>query len=188
MKKSSKNVLAIIISIVLVVSMATDVMISAFADNAALTAEPTTAEETEPEVTETEAPAEETTVAPVSEETTAAEETEPEATETEAPEESTTENDGDVVGIVGDVSSNGKVNSADARLALRICARLDTPDELDLVEADANGDKYVKSSDARIILRYAARLEKPDDGNILLHDILLRTVKEDGLSVVYEAR
>ena len=65
-----------------------------------------------------------------------------------------------------DVDGNGKVESADARLALRASVKL----EKDIVEgsdkyirADANGDKKVGSDDARTILRLSVKLENIDD-------------------------
>lgn len=59
----------------------------------------------------------------------------------------------------GDVDGNGRITAADARLALRISAKLDQPDERQKKAADVNGDGNVTSSDARAILRFAAGLE-----------------------------
>ncbi|MBQ6065314.1 MAG: hypothetical protein IJK89_00700 [Clostridia bacterium] len=65
-----------------------------------------------------------------------------------------------------DVDGNGKIESADARLALRASVKL----EKDIVEgsekylrADVNGDKKVGSDDARTILRLSVKLENMDD-------------------------
>lgn len=62
--------------------------------------------------------------------------------------------------IKGDVNLNGKVTAADARLALRKSAKLESLSEEQFSNADINGDKLVTSTDARMILRYAAGIEK----------------------------
>lgn len=58
----------------------------------------------------------------------------------------------------GDVDNDGKVTAADARLALRVSARLETLDEESFNAADVNGNGVVNAKDARSILRYAAKL------------------------------
>ncbi|MBR1811686.1 MAG: phosphodiester glycosidase family protein [Clostridia bacterium] len=89
------------------------------------------------------------------------------------------------VGVVGDLNQDGKINSADARLALRISARLDVPDAYRLVAADADGDRYIKSSDARLLLRYAARLLKNDEEpNIIGYDIVKVSIIRNGVTAV----
>ncbi|MBQ6018757.1 MAG: ABC transporter substrate-binding protein [Clostridia bacterium] len=62
---------------------------------------------------------------------------------------------------LGDLTGDGKVKSADARIALRIAARLETAekDSPEFKAADVDGDGKIKSSDARMILRVAAKLE-----------------------------
>lgn len=68
--------------------------------------------------------------------------------------------------LLGDVNLDGKVNAADARLALRIAARLERyPDagEVAFVNNDVNGDGVLTSADARIILRVSAGLASFDD-------------------------
>ncbi len=63
--------------------------------------------------------------------------------------------------LLGDVNLDGTVNAADARLTLRISARLeDYPDVSDVVfmNADVNGDGVITAADARIILRVSAAL------------------------------
>ncbi|MCD7827476.1 MAG: dockerin type I repeat-containing protein [Clostridiales bacterium] len=63
--------------------------------------------------------------------------------------------------LLGDVNLDGTVTPADARLALRIAARLeDYPDVSSTVfkNADVNGDGVISSADARIILRVTAGL------------------------------
>lgn len=78
---------------------------------------------------------------------------------TEKPTEKPTEpgTSGDVK--KGDVNGDGKITASDARLALRISAKLDTPDEKTMLAADVNGDNKVTASDARKILRHSAKLE-----------------------------
>lgn len=63
--------------------------------------------------------------------------------------------------LLGDVNLDGKVTAADARLALRIAARLeDYPAASSVVfkNADVNGDGVINATDARIILRVTAGL------------------------------
>ncbi len=59
----------------------------------------------------------------------------------------------------GDVNGDGRVNSTDARLALRAAARLDPLTDAQAAVADMNGDGKVRSDDARVILRIAAKLD-----------------------------
>ena len=59
---------------------------------------------------------------------------------------------------LGDVDGDGRVSAKDARLALRISARLENSNELQRAAADADGDGNVSAKDARIILRVSARL------------------------------
>lgn len=84
--------------------------------------------------------------------TTAGQTTEPPAEETTAKQP-----DGQEI-LLGDVDLSGKISAADARLALRISAKLDTPDEKSKTAADVNLDGTVTAADARLILRYSARL------------------------------
>ena len=63
-------------------------------------------------------------------------------------------------GLPGDINKDGKVNSADARMALRYAARLIalTPEQLSL--GDVVRDGKVNSADGRKLLRVAAHLEE----------------------------
>ena len=63
--------------------------------------------------------------------------------------------------IVGDVNGDGKITAADARLALRISANLDTLETVGttLEAVDINLDKKITAADARTILRKSAHLE-----------------------------
>lgn len=64
--------------------------------------------------------------------------------------------------LLGDVNSDGKVNSEDARLALRIAARLEMVESgsIEFFAADADLDGRINAEDARLILRVAAKLEE----------------------------
>ena len=62
--------------------------------------------------------------------------------------------------IIGDVTGDGKVLAADARLALRAAARLEILDEASFYAADTDFDDKVTAADARKILRVAAGLDK----------------------------
>ena len=60
---------------------------------------------------------------------------------------------------LGDIDGNGKITAADARLALRISAKLETGTETQLLAADTDKNGRITASDARKILRVAANLE-----------------------------
>lgn len=60
------------------------------------------------------------------------------------------------VGLRGDASGDGRVNTTDARRILQYAAQKIGEDELDLSEADVNEDKKVNTTDARLILQLAA--------------------------------
>ena len=64
----------------------------------------------------------------------------------------------------GDVDSDDKITTADARLALRRAIGLETyaKDSVEFYRADVNDDGEVKPSDARDILRVSIGLDKPD--------------------------
>ncbi|MBQ6164338.1 MAG: dockerin type I repeat-containing protein [Clostridia bacterium] len=59
----------------------------------------------------------------------------------------------------GDLDGNGKVNSTDARIALRAAAKLDSLSDSQKKTGDMNGDGKINSTDARTILRMAAKIE-----------------------------
>lgn len=59
----------------------------------------------------------------------------------------------------GDLSGDGKVQAKDARLALRIAARLDSCSEKQLSAGDIDKNGKIDASDARKILRFAASLD-----------------------------
>ena len=61
--------------------------------------------------------------------------------------------------IKGDTQANGKINASDARIILRIAARLEQPDDVTKDAADVDSDGKVTSKEARIVLRFAAKLQ-----------------------------
>ena len=61
---------------------------------------------------------------------------------------------------IGDINFDSQVNAADARLALRASARLETLTDESFLAADVDFDEKVTAADARKILRVAAGLEK----------------------------
>ena len=62
----------------------------------------------------------------------------------------------------GDLNGDGKVQATDARIALRISARLETANAMQNISGDVNKNGKIDASDARQILRVAASLEKFD--------------------------
>ena len=62
---------------------------------------------------------------------------------------------------LGDLNKDGKINAADARLALRLSVKLETLEGLDIPfeVADVDFDGNIKASDARTLLRVAVALE-----------------------------
>ena len=61
--------------------------------------------------------------------------------------------------LPGDVNKDGKITATDARLALRIAAKLDTADEYTEKAADIDENGKITSADARKILRIAAKID-----------------------------
>ena len=74
--------------------------------------------------------------------------------------------------VPGDLNGDGEVKAADARLALRFAAKVDTPTAEQIVAADIDGNGKITAADARSILRAAAKLEElpeatsPDDDTL----------------------
>lgn len=60
---------------------------------------------------------------------------------------------------LGDANGDGNITALDARLALRISAKLETVDESVLKAADIDGNGNVTAVDARIILRFSTKLD-----------------------------
>ncbi len=63
------------------------------------------------------------------------------------------------IAILGDVNCDGKSNAADARITLRISARLEATDDIINLAADCDGKAKVSAADARVILRVSAKLQ-----------------------------
>lgn len=60
----------------------------------------------------------------------------------------------------GDVDGDGKVSATDARITLRLSAKIASAGTVGVtLYADANGDGKITAADARLILRYCAKLE-----------------------------
>lgn len=66
----------------------------------------------------------------------------------------------DVNYLTGDVDGDGRITAKDARLALRVSAKLDRATYVESLAADVNLDGKVTAADARKILRVAAKLEQ----------------------------
>ena len=78
----------------------------------------------------------------------------------------------------GDVDMNGKVEAADARLALRKAVGLEELSVEALLVADMDNDGIVTSADARYILRLAVGLDKPEDYQTPEQDTTQQTPQE----------
>ena len=69
--------------------------------------------------------------------------------------------DQDIERMYGDLDSNGSVDAADARMALRYAVGLEkSPSRMMLMIGDVNHTGEIDAGDARLILRYAVGLEK----------------------------
>ena len=64
---------------------------------------------------------------------------------------------------LGDVNFDGKITAADARLALRFAARLETPTAEQFIVANVIVNEKIEASDARLILRVSAKLANEAD-------------------------
>ena len=60
---------------------------------------------------------------------------------------------------MGDLDGDGKITAVDARIALRISARLENPTKAQMEVGDLNKDGKITADEARAILRFAARLD-----------------------------
>lgn len=74
--------------------------------------------------------------------------------------------DEEVTYRLGDVNFDGKITAADARLALRFAARLETPTAEQFIVANVIVNEKIEASDARLILRVSAKLAKEADFGI----------------------
>ncbi len=60
--------------------------------------------------------------------------------------------------LIGDADGNGLVEAWNARITLRIAAKLETADSFHLTACDMDSDNTITAKDARLILRLAAKL------------------------------
>lgn len=60
--------------------------------------------------------------------------------------------------VMGDTDADGKISAADARIILRISARLDSPDEITRTASDIDSNGKITPAEARAVLRFASRL------------------------------
>lgn len=60
---------------------------------------------------------------------------------------------------IGDMNNDGNITAADARIALRISAKLQTATEFELFVGDLDSDGRITASEARKILRVAAHID-----------------------------
>ena len=60
---------------------------------------------------------------------------------------------------LGDVNNDGKVTAADARLVLRMAAKIDSYSDEQIAYLDLNKDGKITAADARILLRISAKIE-----------------------------
>lgn len=61
--------------------------------------------------------------------------------------------------LPGDIDGDGDITASDARIALRVAAKLDELTDSETLLADMDGDGVVTATDARVILRIAAKLD-----------------------------
>lgn len=61
---------------------------------------------------------------------------------------------------MGDVNGDNKITAADARLVLRVSAKLEKLSQEAMAVADATKDNKITAADARLILRVSAKLDK----------------------------
>lgn len=61
--------------------------------------------------------------------------------------------------LLGDLDLNGKITAADARLILRISAKLDAPTETARLAGDLDSNGKITAKEARSVLRFSARLQ-----------------------------
>lgn len=63
-----------------------------------------------------------------------------------------------IIIVMGDVNADGKITTTDARIVLRIAAKLESADGTKFTAADLNSDGRVMPKEARSVLRFVARL------------------------------
>ena len=128
------------------------------APTTAPTTVPTTAPTTAPTTVPTTAPTTAPTTVPTTAPTTAPT-TVPTTFPTTAPTTALTTTSEQILIMLGDLNNDNRITAADARIALRFSARLETPTDSEKLAADVNKDLRVTAADARLILRVAAHLD-----------------------------
>lgn len=86
---------------------------------------------------------------------------------------------------VGDVDSNGAIDSADARFILRASVQLEKVDTYPFAKADVDGDGIITAADARLALRLAVGLDKAPEHTVQEIVITPATCSEDGLTIKF---
>ena len=61
--------------------------------------------------------------------------------------------------MLADANGDNKITAADARLILRMAAKLETSSDAEIAYLDINGDKKITAADARIALRISAKID-----------------------------
>ena len=144
MFKNDKRILSILMSVIMIVTSAVSAAVSSGAVEEITAAFESTSKETTGNYY-----TDETTTSAVPDTEITYPSTRPE----------TTTNSTDGQPLLGDVDGDGYTTSADARLALRASAKIDTIDGIYAIAADSNNDSKITAMDARTILRKAAGLE-----------------------------
>ena len=89
----------------------------------------------------------------------------------------------------GDLNGDGQILANDARLALRISAKLETATAQQTVSGDINKNGHIDASDARKILRYSAGLDKaPENRSEAKKFFLFSDTDYDGKLTASDAR
>ena len=159
-KKSVKLLSLMLSAVMLIIAVPMGVMATSNGKGASLEAasvtgedksevESTTAEPVKPTEPTTKGEDESTTAPVVTEPTTKGEEVSSEEASSEAPKPVK----------MGDLDGDGRITAADARIALRISARLENPTKAQMEVGDLNKDGKITADEARAILRFAARLD-----------------------------
>ena len=61
--------------------------------------------------------------------------------------------------MLADANGDNKITAADARLILRMAAKLEPSSDEEIAYLDINGDKKITAADARIVLRVSAKID-----------------------------
>ena len=157
MNKKSVKLLSLMLSaVMLIIAVPMGVMATSNGKGASLEAASVTGEDNSEVESTTEMPVKPTD--PTTEPTTKGEDESTTATPDEpTSEEASSEAPKPVK--MGDLDGDGRITAADARIALRISARLENPTKAQMEVGDLNKDGKITDDEARAILRFAARLD-----------------------------